>query len=179
MLMMLCSAWVAAMQQTPQFDAQQRMQDTAARDVSQKSQLSKFLRHTQQTLQHLDSAHQGQHAAMSRHVSMQSTATVDQQVDCSHPTQQTHSAHSMLNDQHCHHAQQDHADLQQSMMGKGHTPCSDCYSAHCQTLSNVQSINSLMVRPLALQPAPTQQYAVLQLQHLSGFWQQILRPPRA
>lgn len=83
-----------------------------------------------------------------------------------HPAAQVNVSH----DQDCH---QGMSDQQQ------HFSCNDCLQLHCQSLSLwLDSQSHPLVQVQAIQEHPQLNFAY-SAQHLSGFWQQILRPPKA
>ncbi|WP_291354290.1 MULTISPECIES: hypothetical protein [unclassified Acinetobacter] len=83
-----------------------------------------------------------------------------------HPVDQLKVQH----DQDCH---QDMGDQQQ------HFSCNDCVPLHCQSLTVwLDSQISDLVHLEEVQEHPQRNFDY-SAQHLSGFWQQILRPPKA
>ncbi len=88
------------------------------------------------------------------------------------PHMQQHSAEQVKvsHDRDCH---QGMSDQQQ------HCSCKDCLQLHCQSLSLwLDSQASPLVHVHAIQEHPQPNFAY-SAQHLSGFWQKILRPPKA
>ena len=83
-----------------------------------------------------------------------------------HPVEQVDVSHDLD----CH---QGMSDQQQ------HFSCNDCLQLHCQSLSLwLDSQAHPLVHVQAIQEHPQLNFAY-SAQHLSGFWQQILRPPKA
>ncbi|CAB1216841.1 hypothetical protein [Acinetobacter bouvetii] len=73
-------------------------------------------------------------------------------------------------DQDCHQHMTDH---------KQHLSCNDCLQLHCQSLSiwlDSQTPDLVQIEAIQAHPVLNFDYTA---QHLSGFWQQILRPPKA
>jgi len=83
-----------------------------------------------------------------------------------HPVEQVNLSHDLD----CH---QGMSDQQQ------HFSCNDCIQLHCQSLGSwldAQSPSFAHLNPVPEHPQPNFTYSA---QHLSGFWQKILRPPKA
>ena len=83
-----------------------------------------------------------------------------------HPAEHVKAAH----DQDCHQTMTDHTQ---------HFSCNDCVQLHCQSLttwldSAIAELPNL--GPIQEHPQRNFDYSA---QHLNGFWQQILRPPKA
>jgi hypothetical protein len=68
------------------------------------------------------------------------------------------------------------SDLAQS---KGSASCADCALWHCQMTSQSLQAQTLQLAMPALDVLSEQPNTILQVQHLSGYWQALFRPPKA
>lgn len=68
---------------------------------------------------------------------------------------------------------------QQATQQSGHMPCADCSSSHCQSLNSSLPHYLPMSGPFLDAPQESRTYRQDPAQHLTGYWQEILRPPRA
>lgn len=61
-----------------------------------------------------------------------------------------------------------------------HVQCHDCAQVHCQTSNSIYAQDhQFEVVVMQSQEYVSQDYDTDQAQHLTGYWQQILRPPKA
>ena len=83
-----------------------------------------------------------------------------------HPAEHIKAAH----DQDCHQTMTDHTQ---------HFSCNDCVQLHCQSLTTwLDSATAELPNLDPIQEHPQRNFDY-SAQHLTGFWQQILRPPKA
>ena len=83
-----------------------------------------------------------------------------------HPVEQLKVQH----DQDCHQGMADH---------QQHFSCNDCLQLHCQSLTLWLDSQAHPLVHLQAIPEHQQLNFYYSAKHLSGFWQQILRPPKA
>ncbi len=127
---------------------------------------------------------QGQHQQMLHEMSGMSQQQMQQHCNQTPATETVDRQHISHQQHALHQSQRSHQQLdcmsgmsQQQMLQSHH--CQDCSLSMCQSLITWLSIEALYLSaPLssqAVQPIITD----YQMRHLSGFWQQILRPPKA
>ena len=92
--------------------------------------------------------------------------SVNAEPDTQHSSEPVKAPH----DQDCHQTMQDQMQ---------HFSCNDCVQLHCQSLTTWLDSGTaalLNLNPIQEHPQRNFDYSA---QHLTGFWQQILRPPKA
>lgn len=109
--------------------------------------------------------------ATASHAAMQNMRLDCHQATPSHSAeQQTHTLHGDMEAQNNCHA----LDTMQSTQ----VQCQECAQYHCQTTLTLLDIESLALLQTESTVAQSPPYFDYQAQHLVGFWQEILRPPK-
>ena len=117
---------------------------------------------------HRDAEHiQKTYASSDAHQKHDYPCLVSNEKDQGHHVQDSVVSHSNLN-------QQNHD------ASANHVQCNECTKSSCQTLNHVYVFNDHFDVSIQYSEFPiSQNYFIDQTQNLRGFWQEILRPPKA
>ncbi|OTG89169.1 hypothetical protein [Acinetobacter sp. ANC 3813] len=102
-----------------------------------------------------------------------------QQTEQSVPQAQAAMPHQMLADCNDSKTQTKPHCLSDLAQSKGSASCADCALWHCQMTSQSLQAQTLQLAMPALDQLSEQPNTILQVQHLSGYWQALFRPPKA